>query len=463
MISSLSDFQNPFFIGIAGTGMSALAQYLQGIGKNVSGSDRFFREGEYNETKEKLEAEDIKCFFQDGSGITNATDLIVVSTAIEDTVYEVQKAKRLNIPIIKRSELLALIAESKKTIAVGGTSGKSTATAMLFDIMEYAGLNPSIISGAGLTSIIKEGKIGNAKVGEGEWLVIEADESDGSIIQYKPEIGLLLNIDKDHKEIDALMEIFATFKKNSKKFVVNQSHSLSKKLSQDIKNDFSTNEEFSAGYVAKDFKQSGLSIQFTIDLPIAIGTRFTIHALGKHNMENAVAAISVANQIGIDLKTCAAALKNYEGIYRRHQVYGSKNGVWLIDDYAHNPAKCAASIMACQPVAPKVIAWLQPHGYAPTKFLRNDFVDEIAKALRPADEIWMSEIFYAGGTTTKDISSNDLINDLKEKGANAFFVENRNDLTGIVHSHLTDNCVLLLMGARDPSLEQFAKQVWNEL
>ena len=458
MISSLSDFKNPFFIGIAGTGMSALAQYLQGIGKNVSGSDRYFKDGEYTDTKEKLKAEGIKCFLQDGSGINDKTDLVVVSTAIEDTVYEVQKAKQRNIPIIKRSELLALIAESKRTIAIGGTSGKSTTTAMLFAILEYAGLQPSIISGAGLNSIIKEGKIGNAKVGSGEWLVIEADESDGSIIYYKPEIGLLLNVDKDHKEIDVLMEIFTIFKNNSKKFVVNQSHSLARKLSRDIKKDFSNNEKLPARYISKDFQQTGLSIHFTID-----HSPFTIHALGRHNMENAVAAVSVANQLGVNLETCAAALKNYEGIYRRHQVYGNKNGVWLIDDYAHNPAKCAASIMACQPVAKKVIAWFQPHGYAPTKFLRNDFVEEIANALRPTDEIWMSEIFYAGGTTTKDISANDLINDLKAKGANAFFVENRNDLVSSVHSHLTDNCVLLLMGARDPSLENFAKQVWNEL
>jgi UDP-N-acetylmuramate--alanine ligase len=458
MISSLSNFQNPFFIGVAGTGMSALAQYLQGIGKNVSGSDRYFKEGEFNETKEKLEAEGIKCFLQDGSGINDKTDLIVVSTAIEDTVYEVQKAKQLNIPIIKRSELLALIAESKKTIAVGGTSGKSTTTAMLFAILEQAGMQPSIISGAGLTSIIKEGKIGNAKVGKGDWLVIEADESDGSIVHYRPEIGLLLNVDKDHKEIDSLMEIFTTFKNNSKKFVVNQSHSLAKKLSQDIKNDFSIDENRSARIVTKDFIQNGLNIQFSID-----HSPFTIHALGRHNMENAVAAVAVANQIGVDLKTCSAALKNYQGIYRRSQVYGNKNGVWLIDDYAHNPVKCAASIMACQPVAKKVIAWFQPHGYAPTKFLRNDFVDEISKALRPTDEIWMSEIFYAGGTTTKDISSNDLINDLRTKGANAFFVENRDDLVSSIRTHLTDNCVLLLMGARDPSLEQFAKHVWNEL
>src|SRR5215471_4581488 len=210
MIYSINDFENVFFIGIAGTGMSAIAQYLAGIGKNISGSDRYFKPGEYNETKEKLEAEGIQCFLQDGKGITNETELIVVSTAIEDTVFEVQKAKQLNIPIIKRSELLALIADSKRTIAVGGTSGKSTTSAMLFDILEYAGLQPSIISGAGLVSIIKQGKIGNAKVGAGEWLVIEADESDGSIVQYKSEIGLLLNIDKDHKEIETLLDIFQT-------------------------------------------------------------------------------------------------------------------------------------------------------------------------------------------------------------------------------------------------------------
>jgi UDP-N-acetylmuramate--alanine ligase len=458
MIPSIHDFQKPFFIGIAGSGMSAIAQYLKGIGKNVSGSDRFFAEGEYNEIKEKLEAEGIDCFVQNGSGITAATDLVVVSAAIEDTVEEVQKARQLNIPVIKRSELLALIAASKKTIAVGGTSGKSTTSAMLFDILEYAGLEPSIISGAGLISIIKQGKIGNAKVGKGEWLVIEADESDGSIIQYKPEIGLLLNVDKDHQEIDELMSLFAIFKNNSKLFVVNQSHPLAKKLSEDLQHDFSTDPEISAGYMATDFNQRGLAITFKIQ-----AVAFQLNIVGKHNMENALAAAAIANRLGVALETCAAALKNYEGIYRRHQVYGSKKGVWLIDDYAHNPVKCAAAIEACQPVAPKVIAWFQPHGYKPTKFLRDDFVREIARVLRPEDEIWMSEIFYAGGTATKDISANDLVNDLKASGKSAFFVENRNDLLATLRPHLTNNSVLLLMGARDPSLEQFAKKVWEDL
>jgi UDP-N-acetylmuramate--alanine ligase len=458
MISTIADFKNPFFIGVAGTGMSAVAQYLSGVGKNVSGSDRFFQPGVYNETQDKLEKEGIRCFVQDGSGITSQTDLVVVSTAIEETVYEVQRARELNIPILKRSEVLALIASSKKTIAVAGTSGKSTTSAMLFDILEFAGLKPSIISGAGLVSIIKKGKIGNAVVGAGDWLVIEADESDGSIVQYNPAIGLLLNIDKDHEEIDQLVKLFGTFKKNSELFVVNRSHTLAKQLSTDAKNDFTIDAWEQAGYKAAAFIQTGLRIQFSVN-----NVPFELEQVGKHNMENALAAAAVANIIGVDLTTSASALKSYEGIYRRHQVLGQKHGVWLIDDYAHNPIKCAAAIAACQPISTKVIAWFQPHGFKPTRFLRNDFVKEIAAVLRPSDEIWMSEIFYAGGTAVKDISSADLINDIKATGKSAYFVEDRNKFLETVRSHFTQDCVLLLMGARDPSLESFAKQVWENL
>ncbi|MDO5614844.1 MAG: Mur ligase domain-containing protein [Cruoricaptor ignavus] len=458
MIKDISDFQNVFFIGVAGVGMSAIAQYLQGIGKNVSGSDRYFHPEKYNKTQAQLEAEGIKCFVQDGSGITDKTQLIVVSTAIEDTVYEVQKAKELGIPIIKRSELLAIIAKSKKTIAVAGTSGKSTVSAMLFQILLDAGLEPSIISGAGLTRIIKEGKIGNAAVGKGDWLIIEADESDGSVVQYEPEIGLLLNIDKDHQEIDELIDLFNIFKNNTKGlFIVNQSNKLAKTLHANSENDFGF-ENDEVKYNAINFEQDGLKLSFNI-----LGQNVKMNAIGQHSVENAAAAIAVANQIGVSLEICAKSLEHYEGIYRRHQILGKKNGIWVIDDYAHNPAKCAASIKACQPLAEKVVAWFQPHGYGPTRFLRNDFVEEIANALRPQDEIWMSEIFYAGGTAVKDISANDLVEDIKTKGKNAFFVENRDNLLENIRPHLNENTVLLLMGARDPGLEDFCKGLFEEL
>ena len=279
-----------------------------------------------NDTKNKLEAEGIHCFPQDGTGISENTDLVVVSTAIEDTVAEVQKAKQLNIPILKRSQVLAMIAESKKTIAVGGTSGKSTVSAMIFDTLEFAGMEPSIISGAGLTSIIREGKIGNAKVGKGEWLVIEADESDGSIVQYHPEIGLLLNIDKDHQEIDELMEIFGIFKQHTKsRFITNQSNKLAAQLSANLAHDFASSPSEKAGYVGSDFSQNGFEISFTIN-----GKPFKMNAIGKHSMENALATTAVSHQLGVSLETIAAALVQYEGIYRRHQVIGKSEALPLL-------------------------------------------------------------------------------------------------------------------------------------
>lgn len=459
MADRLKNLQHVFFIGVAGAGMSAIAQYLRGTGLKVSGSDRFFNEGKAGDIKEKLEADGIACFLQDGSGITCDVDLVVASTAIEDTVVEIKKAKELAIPVMRRAALLALISDSKKTIAVGGTSGKSTTTAMLFDIMTHAGLSPSIISGAGLVSLIKQGKIGNAYVGHSDWLLIEADESDGSIVQYHPEIGLLLNIEKDHKEMDELISIFSVFQQNSSTFVVNRSNAYSQSLSVDAGNDFAVEgNEQDAGFIATDFFQNGFQISFKInDEP------FALNASGRHNMENATAAAATAALVGVPLKVAAEALKDYEGIYRRGQVLGHKNGVWVVDDFAHNPVKCGAAIRSAQPVADKVIAWLQPHGYAPTRFLRKEFVKEISEALRPQDEMWMSEIFYAGGTAKKDISANDLITDIKATGRNAVFIEDRNNLLTALRPHLTPGTVLLMMGARDPSLEGFVRDLYEKL
>lgn len=458
MIKTVEDFQNPFFIGVAGVGMSALAQYLSGIGKKVSGSDRYFVPRKDNHTKNQLEAAGILCFPQDGSGMAPGIDLVVVSTAIEDTVPEVILAKEKGIPILRRSQVLALIAESKKTIAIGGTSGKSSTVGMLYQILDGAGFSPSVISGAGLTRLIRQGKIGNARVGEGEWLIIEADESDGSIVQYKPEIGVLLNVDKDHQEISELMNLFRQFKENTKgSFIVNQSNPHAAELSESPANDFGFDTP-QAGFSVENFHADGFVLNFTL-----LGQPFHLKALGRHSAENAAAAVAVAHQIEISLESAAKSLADYEGIYRRHQILGEKNGVVVIDDYAHNPAKCAASIRAVQPLGQRVIAWFQPHGYGPTRFLRKDFVEEIGDALRPQDQIWMSEIYYAGGAAEKDISAGDLIEDLKAKGKTAHFIKDRNLLLEELRPHLQPGTVLLLMGARDPELETFAKNLYSDL
>jgi len=458
--------KNFFFIGVGGAGMSAIAQYLAGNGKVVKGSDRLFNFPENDYIKTQLQKENIECFLQDGSGIDEHTEAIVISTAIEDTNVEIAKAKVLNIPIVIRAELLAQICASKKTIAIAGTSGKSTTTAMLFHILYENGVSPSLITGAGLASLQQDGKIGNAYCGTSDWLLIEADESDGTLVKYKPEIGLLLSIDKDHKEMDELFEIFQTFKSNTKgPFVVNQSHTLAKKYSQNTAQDFGEGTPFDG----INFFQKGFEISFDVrnSMP-GVNPNIENHTsniriptIGKHNMENALACIAVANIVGVNVEQCANALKTYGGIYRRHQLLGVKNGVTIIDDYAHNPAKIAASIKACQPVGDKLVAWFQPHGYGPTRFIRKELVEEISQSLRPQDEIWMSEIYYAGGTAVKDISANDIINDLKANGVNAYFVEDRKELFAQMKPTLQQNAVLLLMGARDPSLEKFSKEVFD--
>ena len=216
-MSNILHKTNFFFIGVGGAGMSAIAQYLAGNGKTVKGSDRLFTQPENDYIKAQLEREHIQCYLQDGSGIDEHTEAVIISTAIEDTNPEIIKANALNIPIVVRAELLAEICASKRTIAIAGTSGKSTTTAMLFHLLYENNISPSLITGAGLVSLQQEGKIGNAYCGQSDWLLIEADESDGTLVNYKPEIGLLLSIDKDHKELDELAVIFQTFQTNTRK------------------------------------------------------------------------------------------------------------------------------------------------------------------------------------------------------------------------------------------------------
>ena len=335
----INHIQHYFFIGVAGTGMSALAQYLSGINKQVSGSDREFKEGKTNVRRTQLEAMNIQCFSQDASGITEKTQLIIASTAIESSNPEIQKAKALGIPLVNRSDLLNAITRTRKTIAVAGTSGKSTTVGMIFHILHTCNLSPSLITGAGISSLKTKNRIGNAYVGSGEWLVIEADESDGSLVKYHPEVGLILNVDKDHKELTTLHEIFGTFHSQIKDCIItNTSHPETLRYSTPPQWDFGLNQQ--AGYQGKGFKQQGFEIQFRVK-----HVEFRIPTLGKHNMENALAAIAVAQFLGLSLGDCAYALRSYPGIHRRHQIVGRKKGVWLIDDYAHNPAKLATRVM----------------------------------------------------------------------------------------------------------------------
>ncbi len=453
---NIKDIQNYFFIGIAGDGMSAIAQYLSGIEKNVSGSDRQFSSTKKIKRQKQLEKEGIKCFPQDTTGITSKIEIVIISSAIEPTVPEYKKVLDLGILVVMRSDILAAISQTKKTIAVAGTSGKSTVSAMIYHIMKFAAYEPSLITGAGLIDIQKNGKIGNAISGKGDFLIIEADESDGSLIKYKPKIGIILNIEKDHKKLSELNILFKTFSKNSNILVVNNDTQRTKQLSIRKKNNFGFS--IGSGFRICKFKQISFRILFTIN-----GIDFKLSQIGRHNAENVAAAVAVCNIAGITVETSADALKSYKGIFRRHQIISQEKGITIIDDYAHNPAKLAASIKACQFPNSKLIIWFQPHGFKPTKFLQKEFVKEISESLRENDEIWMSEIYYAGGSVSKNISAEDLINDIKKYKKNAFYEKNREKFIHKIKANLKKGDVILLTGARDPSLKSFAEKVKNKI
>ena len=457
MKNSISQYTKFYFIGIAGTGMSAIAQYLKGTGVDVAGSDRLFAPGTEQLIKQQFESQGILCFNQDGSGLTRDVSVVVISTAIEDSNSELVKAREMGIPVMKRSELLAAISSGKKTIAVGGTSGKSTTTAMIFHILEQTGHQPSLMTGAGLSSLQRRGLPGNAWVGNGEWLVIESDESDGSIVNYVPEVSVVLNIDRDHKELDELVQLFTTFKNNTRKnFIVNNDFEITRSLGQNSDFDFGVNTK--SPVQGSNYTQEGFNISFNIN-----NIPFSIPVPGRHNMENAMAASAVALSIGISLDKSAMALTTYEGIYRRSQLVGKQRGVYVVDDFAHNPAEVSAAIKSCQNISNRVIAWFQPHGFGPLKFMYNELVHEVCETLRSTDLFYITDVYYAGGTVNKEITSDMVINEMKHRCSNVNYMAHRDELLPLWKLEAKDGDIILLMGARDTTMSDFALKVLENL
>ncbi|MBF0431691.1 MAG: UDP-N-acetylmuramate--alanine ligase [Fibrobacteria bacterium] len=447
--------------------MSALAQYLQLAGKAVTGSDRAFDQGKNNDVKSQYLKMGMKIYPQNGSGITPDTSCLIYSTAIENSNPELQKAKALNIPTLHRSDLLAQLTTEKKSIAVSGTSGKSTVTAMIYQLLESAQMEPSILTGANLLSLEKMGLPGNAVFGKGDWLVFEADESDGSLVKYSPEIGLILNIEKDHKEISELIPLFTKFGTQIKETLIlnvddkesNRFHS----SFSNIKTTFFSQNSFGE-HVISELSEQGWASTFTID-----DTSFTLNMPGKHNIANAMASLQVAQQLGVSLSDCAHGLSTFTGIDRRHIFIGKKRDITVIDDFAHNPAKVQACIRTVKHAAAsgikgaKVIAIFHPHGFAPMKLLRKEFVEAFTQCLDERDILLMPEIYYAGGTADKSISSQDILSDINSIKKIGHYFTDKDSLLKAIPGFCSAGDIIVSMGARDPSLSEFAQKALSSL
>lgn len=450
------------FSGIGGVGMSALAQvaameraHASAGGLAVSGSDRDFDRGRNLGVKAALEKLGIRIFPQDGSGINEATAELALSTAIEGGNPEVVKAKELGLKISHRSELLAAQVNRFDTIAVAGTSGKSTVAAMLFSVLEAAGLGPSIITGGALGALRERGLIGNAFRGAGKVLVVEADESDGTIVRYRPGTGLLLNISKDHKDIEELNKIFSEFAGHCGRLLVNADDAPAAAL-------LPGSEKFgfaSGGWTVTDIAVGPFSSDFKIN-----GVAFSLPAPGLYNIENALAACAAAAAYGVKLETAAAALKNFRGVERRFVLIGEKNGVTVIDDYAHNPAKISALLRALhQSPGRRVLAVYQPHGFTPTRHLKAELIESLASGLNQGDMLIMPEIYYAGGTVSKNISSKDISDAVAARGHKTAYYENRAEIPAALSKLAQPGDIIAVMGARDATLAEFAAKILEAL
>ncbi len=443
------------FAGVAGSGMSALAQFVVMKGGQASGSDRAFDRDQQQDSRQKLDALGVKIDPQDGSGLKGDCAALIVSTAVEDTVPDVAAALAQGVPVLHRSELLAHFAATHRTVAVTGTSGKSTTTAMIFELLRGASRDPSVITGGDLRVLQAEGLIGNAWAGASDLLVIEADESDGSVVRYHPATGVILNLQKDHKDEDVVAGMFQVFVQNVREsLVVGEAENLSEFRNGAIVFGFGGGAQVRAEQV----ETGPSSSRFSVD-----GISFELHVPGLHNVENALAAIAACHALGVPLGDLVAPLRDFKGVCRRFQVLGESKGITVVDDFGHNPAKIAASLRTAHLRAERVLAVFQPHGFGPLRFLRAELTETFTTELTSADQLWMLEAFYAGGTATRDISSADLVADLREKGCAATFANSREVLVEAVVREARAGDLVLIMGARDPSLTDLAKEILAKL
>lgn len=438
---------NAFFIGIGGMGMSGLAKILHSAGFKVAGSDRNL-EGDYCK---RLISMGIKIYPQDGkgpeqfmkeNGLHNSDFKIVKSTAVENTVPDVVSAERLKIEQIMRSDLLAQMFNSKKGIAIGGTAGKTTTTGLVAWVLNYCGLAPSCAVGG-----IISGLDTNAFQGVGEHFVIEADESDGSIVKYKPYISVVTNISHDHKSINELEELFLQFLNNTDEHGLRlvcaddkYAMELAKKCTKKVKT-YGLSDE--ADYKATNIKYKDDSISFNIS-----NVDFDVKLPGEHNMKNILAVVAVALECGLDLNSISEAMKAFGGMKRRFEKVGVVKGVTVIDDFAHNPAEIEAAMKAARKASKRCFFVYQPHGFGPTNFTKDQLI-EVFSTIKDNEYLYLDEIYYGGGTVEKNISSKEIVDAVGTKVKNIFCPGSRDKIIDDIVDKVDNNDIVLIMGARD--------------
>jgi len=452
-----------FLSGIGGSGMLPLALILKSQGHRVSGSDRGRDQGRSPEKFENLEKQGITLYPQDGSGlggIPNASpvcmmpeadrpDALVVSTAVEETVPDVQAARGAGIPVVKRAELLAEIFNGfKKRIAVGGTSGKTTTTGMIAFILKESGLDPVVMCGGVLKNYGA-----TALTGRGDIFVTESDESDGTIALFNPDVAVLTNVSVDHKGMDELRVLFGDFVNKARVPVINADNAESVALKNAHTKTYST--KTAADYAATDIFQMPEGVAAIVN-DAAIG----MDLMGDHNLSNALAAIAACNAYGVPVQQACEILGAFEGIKRRMEWIGEENGITVYDDFAHNPDKIAATLSTLKAHEGRLIIIFQMHGYGPLKLMWKELAATFKTHTDDNDLIFMPDPLYLGGTADKTIGTQQVVEAI---GPRAKWCESREacGLAALLATRPGDR--LVVMGARDDTLSDFAQGLLKSL
>lgn len=436
--------------------MSAIAQVLLHNGHTVRGSDRSYDQGKNSVLYQNLKDLGVALYPQDGSGIDKTVTTLVVSSAVEPSIPDVKAALDLDIPIQKRAEILAWLFNQGEGIAVGGTSGKTTVTGMIGHILHENGRDPTVINGGIMRNAVHPPHLGNAICGNPNLPVVESDESDGTIALYDPKIAVLTNISLDHKSIEELEKLFGDFCHRAKDAAV---INLDCKRSADLTHRLHTRVTFGVENDRANFNAHNITLLPDGATFQVQNTTCRLHVPGQHNIANAMAAIAACHALDVSIPESASALASFKGIGRRLEVIGQKSGITVIDDFGHNPDKIAASLAALKAQPGRLWVVFQPHGFAPTRMLKDGLVEAFANGLDAQDYLIMPEIFYAGGTAQKDISSAHLIDAIAQQNRNAEFISTREAISKRILKDVQNGDRIVIMGARDDTLTDFAKDI----
>lgn len=451
-----------FFCGIGGSGMLPLAMIVAARGAAVSGSDRSRDQGRTPDKFEWIAGRGVALFPQDGSGVA-AGQTLVASAAVEDSVPDVAAARALGLPRLTRADLNAALFNAADTaVGVGGTSGKSTVTGMIGWILESAGRRPTVMNGAVMRNFAgADTPFASALVGDPATYVSEVDESDGSIALYRPDVAVVTNISLDHKSLDELHQLFGDFAAKARVAVINADDAESAPL-------------LAGGNVLRFGFSDAAAVRGSDFEPLPDGCRFTVHFAGdshaarllmpgRHNAANALAAIAAARALNIPVAQSVAALADFAGLARRYEVLGQAGGVTVIDDFAHNPDKVAATLAAVAELPGRALLFFQPHGYGPLRQMGQELAASFAGGMRDGDRLFVCDPVYFGGTVDRSIGSEALVADIVAGGGDAVHLTTRAACGAAMLDAAKPGDRILILGARDDTLTEFGYEILAKL